>query len=299
MLAAGRAGAEPGTAYAAEFDDHSADRPTRARSAFVRVALLAGTVTAVGLLLVPFTSDDAFVLALGAVDGPALVRYGLLALALGAAIAAVVAGGAARLSVARGAAVGLLAAVAAVTLPQIASGLFVDRLHTASGPYLALLAAAALTAAIWSVRPSATAGEAEVRFDVRRLHQVTGALGLLTAAAALIAGTGAQLVAEGVDAPPAYASRLFLPVAVLVAALSAPLFAPRAAARSGPRSPSCSPGSASPPRAASTPRSPRPGPAARCPSARACGSRASRSCWPAPPRSPPPSRAAPSATTST
>ncbi|MFC5286162.1 hypothetical protein ACFPM7_03795 [Actinokineospora guangxiensis] len=225
-LAAGRAGAVPGTPYAAEFDDPSADRPTRARSVFVRAALLAGTVGAVGLLLVPFGSEDAFVLALDAVDGPATARWGLLALAVGTVAAAVVAGGAARLPVARGAATGLFAATAAVTLPQIAAGLAVERLHPAAGPYLALLAAAALTAALWLVRPSAAAETGDVRLDLRRLHRVTGVLGLLTAAAALLAGLGAQLVVpEGVDAPTAYASRVFLPLAALVAALSCALFA--------------------------------------------------------------------------
>jgi hypothetical protein len=232
VLAAGRAGAVPGTPYAAEFDDPSADRPTRARSVFVRAALLAGTVGAVGLLLVPFGSEDAFVLALDAVDGPATARWGLLALAVGTVAAAVVAGGAARLPVARGAATGLLAATAAVTLPQIAAGLAVERLHPAAGPYLALLAAAALTAALWLLRPSADAGTGDVRLDLRRLHRVTGVLGLLTAAAALFAGLGAQLVVpEGVDAPPAYASRVFLPLAALIAALSCGMFATGAPAR--------------------------------------------------------------------
>ncbi|MGW5053183.1 hypothetical protein [Actinokineospora sp. NPDC004072] len=232
VLAAARAGAEPGSPYAAELDDP--DRTTRARAVFTRVALLAGTATAVGLLLVPFTSDDAFVLALGMVDAPAPARFGLLALAVGAAGAAVVAGNAASLPVARGMAVGLLAAVAGVTVPQIAAGLLVDRLHPASGPYLALAAAAALAAAIWTVDPAASAKDADVRLDLRALHRVAGGLGVLTAAAALLAGTSDLIVAHGIDTPPAYASRLFVPVAIAVLLLSLPMFAPGPAAATRP-----------------------------------------------------------------
>ncbi|WP_189209587.1 hypothetical protein [Actinokineospora fastidiosa] len=233
-LALARAGAEPGSVYAAEFDDPSADRPTRARSVFTRSALLAGTIAAVGLLVVPFASDNAFVLALGVVDSPAPARYGLLALALGAAGAAVFAGSAANLAVARGMVLGLLAAVAAVTVPQITAGLFTELLHPAFGPFLALAATAALAAALWSVSPAASAKDADVRLDLRSLHRVAGVLGVLTSAAAVIAGTSSLIVADGIDTPPAYASRLFLPVAVAVLLLSAPMLASGSAAATRP-----------------------------------------------------------------
>ncbi|MGX7827501.1 hypothetical protein ACTG9Q_20685 [Actinokineospora sp. 24-640] len=229
LLVLGAAGAAPGSAYAAELAE--ADRPTRARSAFIRVALFAGTVAAVGLLLAPFASDNAFVLALSVIDGPPLVRYGLLAVAVGAAAAAVLAAGAAQQALARGLVTGMLAAVAAVTVPQIAAGLLVERLHPTFGPYLALAAAAALAAGIWSVRPAERAADAEVRLDARGLHLAAGVLGLLTGAAALVAAFGAQLVVtDGLDTPPAFAGRLFIPVALAVLVLAVPLLAPRAAA---------------------------------------------------------------------
>ncbi|MDQ3405932.1 MAG: hypothetical protein M3548_21495, partial [Actinomycetota bacterium] len=77
LLAAGRAGAVPGDAYAAEFDDRSADRSARAQRVSLLLALIAGTVAAVGLVLSPFTSDNAFQLADDVFASPPLARYGV------------------------------------------------------------------------------------------------------------------------------------------------------------------------------------------------------------------------------
>ncbi|MGQ0837604.1 hypothetical protein [Actinokineospora sp.] len=233
-LAVGRAGALPGTAYATEFDDHSADRSTGAQGASLLLALLAGTVVAIGLLLSPFRSADAFQLAKDVIDSPAFARYGTLALAVAAAAASVFAAGSARRSVARGVMLGVAAGVAAVTVPQVVAGQTVDRLTPAPGPYLALGGMLLLTAAVWLLtrpEPAVRTAESPVRLESGGLRLAAGVLGLVTGAAALAAAFGTQLVvADGLDAPVGYSNRLFVPAGLLVLGLAVALLIPRAAA---------------------------------------------------------------------
>ncbi|SDD16601.1 hypothetical protein SAMN05216174_1081 [Actinokineospora iranica] len=231
LLAVGRAGAPLGTAYAAEFDDHSDDRSARARGISLFFALVAGSGAAVGLLLAPFVSADAFVLAGDVIESPAPARYGLLALAVATAAAAVFAAGSDRPAVARGVLTGVALAVLAVTGPQIAAGLVVDRLSPAPGPYFAALGIAAVTAAVWLLgRDAPEPEQREVSLESGRVHRVAGVLGLLAGAAALGAAFGDQLVvAAGIEAPVAYSNRLFVPAGLLVLGLSAALLVPRAA----------------------------------------------------------------------
>ncbi|WP_285509274.1 hypothetical protein [Actinokineospora sp. NBRC 105648] len=231
LLAAGRAGAESATGYAAEFDDHSDDRSARARGTSLLVALIAGTTAAVGFLLSPFTSTDAYQLARNVVDNPGLLRYGTLALAVATAVAAVFGAGSARPSVARGVLLGATLAVAAVAVPQIVAGLAVDRLGSAPGPYLAVFGLTVLTAIVWLFgRLAPPAEQAEVSLESGRVHRVAGVLGVLTGVAALVAAFGAQLVVtDGLEQPVTYSNRLFIPAGLLVLALAVALLVPRAA----------------------------------------------------------------------
>ncbi|WP_436492301.1 hypothetical protein [Actinokineospora sp. HUAS TT18] len=235
-LALGRAGAVPGSPYAAEFDDHSDDRSTKARGTSLVLALLAGLVAGVALLLAPFHSDNAFMLARSVLEVPSLPRYGVLVLAAATVAAAVFAGGSARPSVARGVLLGATAALAAVVLPQLAAGFSVPALSVAPGPALALVAMALLTVAVWflnrgetteRVAPSALLDAPEPS----RHHLVAGLLGLGAAAAAITAASTAQLkVSAGLEAPVGYSARLFLPAAILLLLFTVPLLIPRVAA---------------------------------------------------------------------
>ncbi|MGH3863700.1 hypothetical protein [Actinokineospora sp.] len=236
LLAVGRAGAIPGTPYASEFDDHSADRSTKAQGTSLVLALIAALLAAVGLLLAPFRSDNAFVLASSVIDAPPLARFGVLLLAGAAAAGAVFGAGSARPSVARGVVLGVTAAVAGVTVPQLAAGTAVDHLHLAPGPVIALSALVALTVAVWLLnRQENPAEDRATELDTGRLHLIAGILGLASAAAALAAATSVQLVVTGgLDRPVAYSSRLFVPAAIVVLALAVPLLFARAAAATRP-----------------------------------------------------------------
>lgn len=236
LLAVGRAGAVPGSPYAAVFDDHSADRSTKAQGTSLVLALIAALLAAVGLLLAPFRSDNAFILASSVIDAPQLARFGVLLVAGAAAAGAVFGAGSARPSVARGVVLGVTAAVAGVTVPQLAAATAVDRLHLAPGPVIALSALVALTVAVWLLnRQERPAEDRATELDAGRLHPVAGILGLAAAAAALAAATSVQLVVTGgLDRPVAYSSRLFVPAAIVVLALAVPLLFARAAAAARP-----------------------------------------------------------------
>jgi hypothetical protein len=236
-LAVGRAGAIPGTPYAAEFDDHSADRSTKEQGTSLLLAFVAALATALGLLVAPFGSDNAYLLAESVFGSPTAVTIGLLVLAVAAAVAAVFGAGSARPSFARGVVLGVTVAVAGVTVPQIAAGMTVDRLRPTLGPCVALATMVALTVAVWLInRPErADADEHTTELDNDRLHPVAGVLGLAAGAAALAGGTMAQLiVAEGIDAPVSYSSRLFIPAAIMVLVLAVPLLVKGSAAAARP-----------------------------------------------------------------
>ncbi|CRK59910.1 hypothetical protein [Alloactinosynnema sp. L-07] len=235
-LALGRAGAVPGSPYAAEFDDDSDDRSTTARGASLLLALGAALAAGVGLLLAPFRSTDAYVLARSVLEVPALARYGVLVLAAATVTAAVFGGGSARTSVARGVLLGATAAVAGVVVPQIASGLSVSRLEVAPGPVVALVAMALLTTIVWflnrgeQIQRSAPSALVDATEPTRH-HFVAGLLGLGAALAAFAAGTATQLrVGAGLEAPTSYSARLFLPAAVLLLLFVVPMLIPKAAA---------------------------------------------------------------------
>ncbi|WP_156757832.1 hypothetical protein [Actinokineospora pegani] len=234
-LAAGRAGAVPGSAFSAEFDDESAERSGRARGRALLVALAAAAVAAVGLLLSPFTSTDAYQLAANVVDSPFPAGAGMLVLAAVTAFACVFGAGSARPAVARGVPLGLALGVAAVTVPQIAAGLTVERLDPAPGPYLGLGAVLLLCLYVFATARADTADsgpdETAVDLSAGRLGVVAGVLGVLTGVACLAAAASAQLVVgEGIEMPETVAERLFVPAGVVVLVLAALVLVPSASA---------------------------------------------------------------------
>jgi hypothetical protein len=232
VLAAGRGGASPDSAYALELDASPASEKTRGRA--MGWALTFATVAAVGLAMPPFRSDNAFQLSHDLVDSPILARVGLLLIAAAVVAGCVFAASSARPAVARGVVLGVLLAAAAVALPQLVAGLTVDKLSPDLGPYLALVPLLVLTFLIFVLRgatlPSEETDDTELRLEQGRVHLVTGVLGILAGVAALIGALGPQLVVDGLDEPVSYANRQLVPVGILIAVLGAALLTNRWAA---------------------------------------------------------------------
>jgi hypothetical protein len=237
------AGALAGGAHTEVLDGAGEALPPR-RTYLIGWAFACATAATVGLMLPAFHSSDAFVLARDVIDSPTLVRIGGLLVVAGVVIGSLMAASSARPELTKGVLLGLLAAVAGVTLPGIASGLAVARLHPALGPYLALGMVGVLVLIVFFLpglldairrwlgdrhqaaadRPADSPGLA------RALHLAAGAMGLLVAINALIGGLGNQLyVAAGLAQPVSYANRQLVPVAVLVGVLGAALLVRRIA----------------------------------------------------------------------
>jgi hypothetical protein len=235
LLAAGRAGAAPGSAYGFEVDAGPASEKARGRA--IGWALAFATIAAVGLVMPPFRSDNAFQLGHDLVDSPALVRAGLLLIAAAVVAGCVFAAGSARPAVARGVVLGVLLAAAAVALPSIVAGLTVERLSPDLGPYLALAPLVLLTLLIFVLRGTAIPAETEdddtdsdLQLEPGRVHLVTGVLGVLAGVAALVGAFGPQLAVDGLAEPESYANRQLIPVGILVGVLGAALLSGRWAA---------------------------------------------------------------------
>jgi hypothetical protein len=238
LFAAGRAGASPDSAYALELDAGTASEKTRGRA--VGWALAFATVAAVGLVMPPFESTNAFQPGHDLIDSPLFVRIGMLLVVAAVVAGCVFAASSARPAVARGVVLGVLLAAAGIALPSIVAGFSVDRLSPDLGPYLAVAPLALLTILIFVLRGPAQIAEpdadetdtadTELRLEAARVHMVTGVLGILAGVAALIGAVGPQLVVEGLDEPESYANRQLLPVGILVAVLGAALLTNRWAA---------------------------------------------------------------------
>ncbi|WIY03664.1 hypothetical protein QRX60_07360 [Amycolatopsis mongoliensis] len=194
------------------------------------VPLLAVTAS-VGLLTAPVGSDNGFLLARAAFEGPWPALGGYLLLAAALPLAAVLALAAPAESTARGMLLGLTAAAFGVAVPPVLAGLLRADLHVTWGPVLAL-GATAVTAGLAFTRLSEAPATTERDVKIPGIfwwRLTTGVLGLATAVAALI-GTFAPQVAvtalnPGAAAPVSAAAespaRWFLLAAALVVAVSA------------------------------------------------------------------------------
>lgn len=207
------------------------------------IGLLGAMVAAVGLMMSPFSSDDAFLPAGSAFESPALVLAGslLLAFALPVAAAFVITAGAAE--VALGGQLGLALGAATVALPDLVSGMAVSGVRPAAGPIVVLVGAAGLVLAAFlragdregsaerespaaEITEIAVAGEARLP-ESPRLRLATGLLGLATMVTALIGALAPQVVVVGGQAGPHSPARWLLLAAGLVAGvLSVAMFVP-------------------------------------------------------------------------
>ncbi|GAA4540683.1 hypothetical protein GCM10023192_45900 [Amycolatopsis samaneae] len=206
------------------------------------VAPLLAVAAAVGLLMAPVRSDDVYLLARSAFEGPWPALGGFLLLA--GALPLVIALGLASASdgVARGSLIGAAAAVLGVALPAVASGLVVANLHLAFGPALAVVAALAVLL-LSGTRLTVPEGGREAGDDLAgeaRLPGLfwwrcaSGGLAVLTAIAAAIGAFAPQLVSRAgavlTGPPPESPARwLLLAVAVLLLVLGLLMLVPSVA----------------------------------------------------------------------
>jgi hypothetical protein len=251
-----RAVARPGQADlplvgagAAETDAESWRR--RALLASVLAAVVAGC----GIVMAPFGSDDVYLLARNAFEGPGVAMAGLLLLS------AALPGSAALLitssrppDFARGGLVGLAVAVVVMTVPDIVTAVSMPRTFLGAGPIVALVGAAALLAVV--ALPVGSTGSADRLMGRRdappdspgqlepreagvaavpgrhRLQVGTGALAVLTALLAVAGSVTTQVSTvgpgPGLESP---ARWLLLSAGLLVGALGAVLFVPAFAPR--------------------------------------------------------------------
>lgn len=205
----------------------------RSRQQALTASTLIGLGAGFALMLPGFGSDNAYVLAGSAVDGPELVVGGTLVLAGAIPLSAALSVTARSWQVTRGVFFGLAVGVVALVLPNLVSALALPWLHVASGPVVGLLAAAGLAGfAAWPVRVTSEAtaasrtpaAETDVP-DRRHLQLATGGLALVTAVFAVLGGRSPQVVSilDGsvIDAP---AGWLLVVSGLLVAVPGAVMF---------------------------------------------------------------------------
>ncbi|MET0236873.1 MAG: hypothetical protein ABW224_19650 [Kibdelosporangium sp.] len=230
-----RAGAQPGSAIATEFDE-STEAEAAERRKLLGWGLAFGGLAALGLAMPPFASDNALLLAPDLMNGPGLVMAGGLISAVAVVLGSVLAGTARTPKLGRGVLAGLAIAVLAVVLPQQIAGFTVEWLRTDWRSYLATIGAAGLvlTAAI---RPKVKAAKETARTEVSasRWHLIAGVLAVLSGVTAILGRTSDLFVVEIPDdtpisqtdvlvllsgvRPAEFANRLLLPAGLLLVIL--------------------------------------------------------------------------------
>ncbi|AGM03382.1 hypothetical protein [Amycolatopsis keratiniphila] len=198
-----------------------------------------GVAGGVGLLLAPFGSGNAYLLAKNAFEGPTVAMAGYLLLAALLPLTVLVAVSSPSAGVGKGGFAGAGLAALAVGVPPVVAGLVVDRLSVAPGSVVVTIAGLAL------------AGLAFTRFDVAEADEAvtgdlagearlpglfwwrlaTGGLALLAAGAAAAGALAPVLKANGPTPVPETPARwLLLGAAVVLAVPALFVFVPRLSA---------------------------------------------------------------------
>ncbi|WP_228714095.1 class-II aminoacyl-tRNA synthetase family protein [Prauserella endophytica] len=219
-------------ARAAEPD--GADETAGWRQRWLLVVVVAAVVAAIGLLMAPFGSTDVYLLARNAFEGPAVALTGCLLIACALPLFAALAVTSGNGGFARGGLLGLGIGVVALAVPNLLAGVAVDAASLGAGPIVALAGAAGLFA-VAGTRPGEgpgtgpepdEAGEASVP-GRSRLLAATGVLAVVTAVAAALGATTAQLTASGaLPAPESPARWVLLVAGLLVGVLGLAMFVP-------------------------------------------------------------------------
>ncbi|MDI2028919.1 hypothetical protein QFW96_09870 [Saccharopolyspora sp. TS4A08] len=202
------------------------------RQGLLAMALCAGVLGAVAVLMAPFSSDDPYLPAETALDGPLPVLIGSALLAVAVPCAAGLLAGSTDAEFARGGLLGVAFSLIAVAVPPLVSVLVLDELSFAWGPLLGLLAAAALL--VLAVR----AGRGEPAEDVddlrlpalTRLLTLAGVFALLAGAVAVLAAlTPHVAMPYGLRDPSEYPARMLVPAGILLVVVGAGMLLPKLA----------------------------------------------------------------------
>lgn len=186
-----------------------------------------GAVAAVGVLVAPFGSDNAYLLGRSAFDGPGWMLAGSVLLAVLAPAAACLLVASAEPGRARGGLVGVALGLTAVAAPAVAAALVMTQLRPGWGPVATLLAAAGLiiSAALLGARPGTQQPARELTLPALvRLHRLVAVAALLAGALTLAAATlPAIAAAPPTPAPAVSAVRVLIPAGVVLLGLGAAL----------------------------------------------------------------------------
>lgn len=196
------------------------------QGAFVAVLGL-GAAAAVGMLVAPFGSDNAYLLGRSALDAPGWTLAGSVLVAALAPTAACLLVSSAEPGRASGGLLGVALGLTAVAAPPVAAGLAMPALRPAWGPVVMLLAAAGLivSAALLHVRPDVERPARELALPaLLRLHQLAAVATLLAGALALAAAALPAIAAPpGLEAPAVSAARLLVPAGMVLLGVGATL----------------------------------------------------------------------------
>lgn len=208
----------------------------RASREVLLTALLGAMVAAVGVMMAPFSSDDAFVPVGSAFESPVLVLAGclLMAFALPVAAAFSITSGT---ELTQGGLLGLGIGAATLALPNLVSGLAVPALGLAAGPVVMLVGTAGLVAVALVCRRDAFTGSAQESIEPgeaslpgsSRLRVVAGVLGLLTMVTALVGTLLPSVMISDLPGPHSPARWLLFVAGLLVGVLGLTMFVPRLA----------------------------------------------------------------------
>ncbi|WP_285485471.1 hypothetical protein [Amycolatopsis taiwanensis] len=196
--------------------------------------LLGAMIAAVGVMMAPFSSEDAFVPVGSAFESPGLVLAGSLLMAFGLPVAAA-------LSItsgtefARGGLLGLGVGAATLALPNLVSGLAVPALGLTAGPIVMLVGTAGLVAVAFVRKRDASEASADQGSDESgeaslpgssRLRVTAGVLGLLTMLTALVGALLPSVMIGDLPGPHSPARWLLFAAGLLVGVLGITMFMP-------------------------------------------------------------------------
>ncbi|MFD2421509.1 hypothetical protein [Amycolatopsis pigmentata] len=203
--------------------------------------LLGAVVAAMGVMMAPFSSDDAFLPVGSAFERPPAVLAGCLLLAFALPVAAALSSTSAA-ETARGGLLGLAVGTATVALPNLVAASAVSGLGLAPGPVFVLVGTVGLViaACLPGVRKGGFAAEPmEAGSDAgvaslpgsSRLRVATGVLGLATMLTAFVGALAPQVeVVGGIPGPQSPSRWLLFAAGLLVGVPAAAMFVPRLAA---------------------------------------------------------------------
>lgn len=202
------------------------------RQGLLALVLCATVVAAVGLLMAPFVSDNAFLLARAALDSPLLVLIGSLLVSLGVLSVGGFVASSADSAFARGGLLGLAAAIAGLSVPSLVATMLLPDLRSGWGAWLVFVAVAALALlSLPAGRPSRPEESRDFLLPgLGRLLAVAGVLALLAGVLAILGALAPQLeMPAGMGEPSPYPARMLWPAGVVLIMVGTGLLLPSTA----------------------------------------------------------------------